>query len=951
MPISARNGILWATVLYWLTLAQVGTGTSVTISGTQSTCPARSINYITQTLPQQCLTSSWASKSTTQTLSTNTTASQIDVSKGVLTGKAPHTGIDDASVTLTTYAESPTAEAISSSSTGGQEAAQTATSSEKPERAEPSEESSPENDLDSPLDNSKFLSFEEWKHQNLAKAGQSAESLGKRQEGEISEQRRRPASINNALEAFGEDSEIDIDFSGFVNAGGMNEALPIQSALPVGSTAGETGTPKEHAEDLSNTHKRNKEAGKTCKERSNYASFDCAATALKTNPECKSATSVLVESKDSYMLNVCSVKNKFLIVELCDHILVDTIVLANFEYFSSMFRTFRVSVSDKYPVKMDRWKELGVFEARNSRAIQAFLIENPLIWARYLRIEFLTHFGAEYYCPVSLLRVHGTTMMEEFNHEVKGSRSEDDPEDEAEGASNEASIKPSETVFADVPSPVADIVTEQIADMASPIVLSTAASAEKETNILPSTVASVDNEDLVSVAKGSSPYRSISKRLEDILFYKNDCVDPVSDMGESTKKDIASKISPTNSDEPEKPDKLNDKSDTQNENGMASEQIQKSSLDASAVLDPPSSTSKSIHPSIGQNRTGASTNVFNSSMMNATTTSINASMISVATDSATTSMRDLAISSGASSAMQSPRANSTSITKSSTRESSAAVSSSTPSPPSTATGSSTSVKAPSSSTQPHAANPSTQESFFKSVHKRLQQLEANSTLSLQYIEQQSRILRDAFSSVEKRQLSKTTSFLETLNTTVLTELRDFRMQYDQIWQSTVLELSSQREQSAQQVSVLSTRMTFLADEIVFQKRIAMVQFMLILLCLGLIVFSRTDRTSTYLELPPLVHNAIKRSSANLARYTHYETPPTSPSSSRPPSEGLTSKYNLFQRKSHRRTPSDESDANCGIQSPVIAYSPPSPVSQISRDDRDPSPSGPSADEFDNLSFN
>ena len=60
------------------------------------------------------------------------------------------------------------------------------------------------------------------------------------------------------------------------------------------------------------------------------------------------------------------------------------------------------------------------------------LIENPLIWARYLRVELLTHFGAEYYCPVSLLRVHGTTMMEEFNHEVKGLRSEDDAEDEVE---------------------------------------------------------------------------------------------------------------------------------------------------------------------------------------------------------------------------------------------------------------------------------------------------------------------------------------------------------------------------------------------------------------------------------------------------------------------------------------------------------------------------------------
>ncbi|OCL04389.1 hypothetical protein AOQ84DRAFT_269950, partial [Glonium stellatum] len=86
------------------------------------------------------------------------------------------------------------------------------------------------------------------------------------------------------------------------------------------------------------------------------------------------SSSVLVENKDSYMLNECAAPNKFLVVELCDDILVDTIVLANFEFFSSMFRTFRISVSDRYPVKLERWKELGVFEARNSRDIQAFLV-------------------------------------------------------------------------------------------------------------------------------------------------------------------------------------------------------------------------------------------------------------------------------------------------------------------------------------------------------------------------------------------------------------------------------------------------------------------------------------------------------------------------------------------------------------------------------------------------
>src|SRR5271156_799937 len=127
-------------------------------------------------------------------------------------------------------------------------------------------------------------------------------------------------------------------------------------------------------------------------------------------------------------------------------------------------------------------------------------------------------------------------------------------------------------------------------------------------------------------------------------------------------------------------------------------------------------------------------------------------------------------------------------------------------------------------------------------------LETNSTLSLLYIEEQSRILRDAFSKVEKRQLSKTTTFLENLNVTVLSELRDFRQQYDQIWQSTVIELENQRESYRREVLAITARLGVLADEVVFQKRMSIVQSILILICLALALFTKGS-AANYLELP------------------------------------------------------------------------------------------------------
>lgn len=155
--------------------------------------------------------------------------------------------------------------------------------------------------------------------------------------------------------------------------------------------------------------------GKVYKDKFNYASVDCAATVVKTNSLAKGASSILFENKDSYLLNQCSLPNKFVIIELCQDILVDSVVIGNFEFFSSMFKEIRVSVSDRFP--STTWKVLGEFEAQNVRDLQSFKIQNPFIWARYLKLEVLSHYGNEFYCPISVVRVHGKTMMEEFKEE------------------------------------------------------------------------------------------------------------------------------------------------------------------------------------------------------------------------------------------------------------------------------------------------------------------------------------------------------------------------------------------------------------------------------------------------------------------------------------------------------------------------------------------------------
>ncbi|MEI9913835.1 MAG: SUN domain-containing protein [Candidatus Saccharibacteria bacterium] len=245
------------------------------------------------------------------------------------------------------------------------------------------------------------MSFEDWKDMMLRKTGQDPNDL----KGRRGTEHKSDADfgVDASFDAFGEEGEISLDFESYSERS-HNPSVP--TGIPIAEES--EGVRIDLAGDDGSPYIKSKDAGKTCKERFSFSSFDAGATVLKTSPGARNAKAILVENKDTYMLLECAGHNKYVIVELSDDILIDTIVLANFEFFSSMIRHFRVSVSDRYPVKMEKWKDLGTFEAKNSRDIQPFLVEHPLIWAKYLRIEFLSHYGKEYYCPVSLLRVHGT---------------------------------------------------------------------------------------------------------------------------------------------------------------------------------------------------------------------------------------------------------------------------------------------------------------------------------------------------------------------------------------------------------------------------------------------------------------------------------------------------------------------------------------------------------------
>ncbi|KAH6684204.1 UNC-like C-terminal-domain-containing protein [Halenospora varia] len=769
------------------------------ISNSPSTCEFRTINYITDTLPQLCFKSAW-----TPSASATPAGEALGTDVGISAGTSPDpeaSNSDQVAVQATQTNASTVAESTSST-------------------LEPSPTTTNE-DESSELNEAAFLSFEEWKKRALEKAGQKDANIVGKKPGGVAEQRKREAESNQGTGSFGpmgEEEELDLDFSAFREPGkGQDTAQEeAQDSQRIEET-------KEKEKGRKKDHYRSKDAGKTCKERFSYASFDAGATILKTHSGAKNSKAVLIENKDSYMLSECSAQNKFIIIELSEDIWIDTVVLANYEFFSSMIRTFRVSVSDRYPVKMEKWKDAGTYEARNSREIQAFLVENPQIWARYLRIEFLTHYGNEYYCPLSLVRVHGTRMLESWK-ESEATGDDEDAEDNEEGQG--------ETEY--VPDAVADVVKEEER-------INAELRAAAEQIVKNAHEAALENS------------RASEKATKDVSFWVNPDFLTLYDHEELLENEVCLPA--------EAPIPVSSTSSTIS-----------TSESTTSIQPPTTSLSSSVKTSDSSTTSTTSRSPDSAAVQNATV-QIPASVPPVASN----------------------------ITSSSSTTNTITTTPSPPGPPPSKVQNTTASQRNKTSSTSSASSslPTIQESFFKAVSRRLQLLETNSTLSLKYIEEQSKILREAFSKVEKKQLAKTTSFIETLNNTVLAELRGFRQQYDEIWQSTVISLESQREESRKEILAISTRLNILADEVVFQKRMSIVQSVLLLLCLVLVIFSRVSATGQ-LDFPN-IHNRMRGLSP--------ETPLHSPSPSDSPEFHRTRSLRENERwlePGHSRNRSDDS---------------------------------------------
>lgn len=329
------------------------------------------------------------------------------------------------------------------------------------------------------------------------------------------------------------------------------------------------------------------------------------------------------------------------------------------------------------------------------RVVPTTVRKKPVVGGR---IEFLTHYGSEFYCPLSLVRVHGTTMLEEYKNEGDSSRSDEE-------------------------------ITETAEEVGKPIEVEQQLPVQEQKTFDNSTVVSP----VLEILENTSPLNASVLELAALEFSILETATCAADYSAIEAHDIPNQTSPKT---------------TVSASGSANTTVATPS-DSKASSEREKTTNSETHMA---SRSESQDGTVRGSSANSSTTK----------------------TSGASGE-----------DSTSTMEPTKVTSSAPPSP-----------------------NPTTQESFFKSVNKRLQMLESNSSLSLLYIEEQSRMLRDAFSKVEKRQMAKMNTFLEELNTTVIDEIRNLHLVYQSL-RTIVLD---DFEHQQREVSTAASQLAILTNE-------------------------------------------------------------------------------------------------------------------------------------------
>eukprot|EP00181_Compsopogon_caeruleus_P001244 CAMPEP_0184689268 /NCGR_PEP_ID=MMETSP0312-20130426/30562_1 /TAXON_ID=31354 /ORGANISM="Compsopogon coeruleus, Strain SAG 36.94" /LENGTH=583 /DNA_ID=CAMNT_0027146599 /DNA_START=11 /DNA_END=1759 /DNA_ORIENTATION=- len=154
----------------------------------------------------------------------------------------------------------------------------------------------------------------------------------------------------------------------------------------------------------------------------NFASVDAGARVVSANRGATGASNVISSDKDKYFLSPCQVPNgegpneRWVVIEVSEDIIMSSIEVANYEFYSSPPRKIVVGGAKLYPPVS--WKVLGEFPFENSHQNQRFDLGKTAI-VRYLKVFFVGEQDSEYYCTISEIRIFGKRLIDDWDEALR----------------------------------------------------------------------------------------------------------------------------------------------------------------------------------------------------------------------------------------------------------------------------------------------------------------------------------------------------------------------------------------------------------------------------------------------------------------------------------------------------------------------------------------------------
>ncbi|CAO1631647.1 unnamed protein product [Parajaminaea phylloscopi] len=569
---------------------------------------------------------------------------------------------------------------------------------------------------------------------------------------------------------------------------------------------------------------------KDLKHRWNFASTDCAAVIHRTNPSAKFASAILSGKKDRYMLSPCpgaskDTKEVFVVVELCDEISIDTIVMANHEFFSRMFKRFKVSVAPALQGAASKdsedWTELGVYRARNVRGPQVFNIVTPSTgFYRYVRIDFLEYYGHEYYCPLSIFKVYGLTQLDHFRRQEEEDR-------RAAESPHLLSIGEGQDEDAD-----SDFIDEELIfelpDEIQTVPETGTWEAVWEGTVPFSSVLPADSE-----GDPSTPSDAANASLDDadeIAPVANETLEQQSPRSPTDEPSMVPSWSPgetlpVTAIDPKMAEQMNQSTPDP------------PSVRATQERPPPESVGVCAAPDFGRNDMFQGlepTDVCRKSTK-LSTSAQQAGQTVQTTAPSLTSQRKSAATTVSHSSMSSSMTSSAPPLAAHKRE------------PSSGHGEHSWQPVAASSIHSNGGS----ESIYRTITKRLSALESNATLSMQYIEHSGQMLREVFRAMERRQETRLGEMLRALNSSNWRQIETLKRRQQLDLQKAIFEFDVHRQQTEAERRALLVEVQHLASEVMFERKLGVVQLILVLSLFGFMIMTRGPAQS-------MVHASMNR---------------------------------------------------------------------------------------------